>query len=689
MTQAKWQTFPKPEGDTGIGVHLSSENGGYSDDSLREAYALGIRWVKVLGIVPHDRLVACYKRGFMVVVRIYKDMNPWNRPLNGIGEVATMKRAAAEAGRGDIVPYIQIGNEPNLCVEWNEDGHPTRRMPDSAPMLAAGWWLPIARSVVAAGGIPITTPLAPGGDYNDWKWFILFLRELKRLGVTRQEIERCAIGIHNYTNNKPLDWGKGSYRKWTLHDFRKPEWTGLEFVPGHEDSQGFCMYEWYHDAVADIFDGADCAVISCEGGTYFKNNDIKYRPEVDDGLHARYITSQMALMMGDTVTDTGIVNSPMPGVPAWYFCTAFWTWGHQPNWLEGDLRLVRPVTKAAMRRMTIHPRTQPQIVVQPQPQPDPQPIYVKKLTVQHTNPGRGLVQGNVTPGAEVDVEFFGNHVRVKAGQKPELGAGGFEVNIHPDTREIVVSVSGHAPLRVLLDGTIPFIVEDTGQTPLPPVVQPPPVPEPQPTPPPQLPGDVQTSWTLHDFRRLTACENHFMHHLFVEVQDESGAALDGVKVMIHQLESGKSYGITSGEKGAGKCEAVLHAGRYRATLGVAHTPEFTTEIWGEDEKCGEVYGNATRHFSYRATFRRVRSVPAVPEPAVYMLEAGFAELAAKHPVRMITPVGVLEYTGTYGDALQRVTFRYGNKVRQGMLLYDKRTNTVRLVATEPDVVFCL
>jgi hypothetical protein len=450
-----WQTFPRPEQDDGVGVHLSSENGGYSDDSLREAYALGIRWCKVLEIIPHERLVAVIREGFIPVIRMSTDMNPWNRPLNGVALVERVQRATQEAGRAAFKPYVQIGNESNLNIEWNEDKDPNRMMPENAPEMAAAWWYPLAASVLNAGGIPITTPLSPGGNYNDWKWFVRFCRELKALGATKDFIERCAIGIHNYTNNKPLDWGKGNYRKWGLHDFRRSDWTGNEFVPGHEDSQGFLMYDWYHQAMLDIT-GADCAVISCEGGTYPGNNDIRYRPPVDEGMHARYITSQMALMMGDTVDDLGVVNAPMPGVPDWYFCTAFWTWGTQPSWWEGDIRRLN-VTKDAMRRMTIHPRKQPDVIVLPNPVEPEKPVYVDRLQVEMRQVGSGLVQGNVPVGAEVDVEFFGNHVRAKAGSKPELGAGGFEVLVHNEAREVVVSVSGCEPLRIQLAGRVPFV----------------------------------------------------------------------------------------------------------------------------------------------------------------------------------------------------------------------------------------
>jgi hypothetical protein len=539
-----WQQFPQPEGSTGIGVHLSSEAGGYSDDSLREAFSLGIRWAKVLSIIPQDRLVAVIRHGIYPIVRIYKDMNPWNRPLNGVAETQRIQQAMNEGGKPHWKPYIQIGNEGNLAVEWNEDGSPNRLPPENAPEMAAAWWYPIAASVINAGGIPITTPLSPGGNYNDWKWFVRFCRELKALGATRDFLERCAIGVHNYTNNKPLDWGKGGYKRWQLHDFNRAGWHGNEFVPGHEDSQGFCMYEWYHQAMLDIC-GAECAVLSCEGGTYPGNNDIRYRPPVDEGMHARYITSQMALMMGDTVDDAGIVNEPMPGVPDWYFCTAFWTWGTQPSWWEGDIRRLQ-VTKAAMRRMSIHPRKAPDVIVPTEPVEPEKPVYVDRLQVEMRQVGSGLVQGNVPAGAEVDVEFFGNHVRGRAGDKPELGAGGFEVLVHNEAREVVVSVSGCEPLRIQLAGRVPFVT-----------VAP-------------------------------------------------------------------------------------------------------------------------------------RSTPPEEKPAPdYVLELGFKELATKYPIRKVRAAGPLEYTPVRQHAVQEVTFIYGQKERQGLLVWHRQTGAVRLVSADPDAVFSL
>jgi hypothetical protein len=192
-----------------------------------------------------------------------------------------------------------------------------------------------------------------------------------------------------------------------------------------------------------------------------------------------------------------------------------------------------------MRRMTIHPRKAPDVIVLPDPVEPEKPVYVDKLQVEMRQVGSGLVQGNVPAGAEVDVEFFGNHVRARAGSKPELGAGGFEILIHNEAREVVVSVSGCEPLRIQLAGRVPFVTV------------------------------------------------------------------------------------------------------------APRTPE---------EK---------------------------PAPE-YVLEAGFKELAIKYPIRNIKPVGVLEYTGVNGDALQRVQFVYGNAVRQGFLVWHRQTGAVRLVSMDTE-----
>lgn len=478
---ALWESFPgaqhlRVQGgsnfDTGIGVHCSAEDGGYSEESIRQAHSLGVRWAvllslgKELGDARSETIQLMLLNGIYPISRIYRDTGWMSISSERAGvHTGALRRNFTEAGYPNLKPYVQVLNEPNLIEEWNDPGKHDQ-IPDGAPELIAERWYGAAQAVLAAGGIPITTPLSPGGVYNDWVFFVRFVRRLKDLaasypGGAKAFLEQCAIGIHNYTDNKPLDWGLGSYRKWALHDFRRPDWHPGTFVPDYEDNQSFCMWQWYHDCVLDVT-GADCSVMSCEGGTYPGNSGIHNRPKIDAGLHASYTTSQMALMMGDTVSDGDVVRQSFQGVPGYYRNTAFWTWGTQPGWGEGNIRRL-PATLQRMAAMSFHPRSQltsPVVI-----EPEIPPVLPNKLQAE-LHPGTGLVQGNVTPGAEVDVEFFGNHVRTKAGDKPELGPGGFEVLVFGNPPVVTVAISGCEPLKVETHGQIPFITLAPVQSPV-------------------------------------------------------------------------------------------------------------------------------------------------------------------------------------------------------------------------------
>lgn len=374
-----WEQFPGPQNiglcdfDTGIGVWLGDDGATYSHESLSQAHALGIRWGAMLNMGKELGDAGGWSRSETIQLMLKIGIYPINRvwPDKGWSSVTptraglltySLKRNFAEAGYPNATPYVQILNEPNLTVEWSDRNDP---IPDGAPELVARQWRPAAQAVMDAGGIPLTTPLSPGGNYNDWVFFVRFCQELKRLGVIKEWMERCAIAIHNYTDNKPLDWGHGSYRKWSKLDFHNPGWRDVVNAPppDYGDTQGFCMYEWYHDACLDIL-GAECSVMSTEGGTYPGNHGILYRDPIDAGLHASYTTSQMALMMGDRVTDRAVLNDTSLTVPAYYRNTAFWTWGFQPGWSAGNIRVL-PETLKRMAGMQIHPRKQAPIVIEP------------------------------------------------------------------------------------------------------------------------------------------------------------------------------------------------------------------------------------------------------------------------------------------------------------------------------------
>ncbi len=97
-------TAPAREVTLARGIHVKGVN--YDDDSLDKAIALGWEWIKIYDHPPAERLP------FKVLYRVNLP-----RPDEDWNEWANYRRIDAELYAGRIDAY-EIGNEPNLSIEW-------------------------------------------------------------------------------------------------------------------------------------------------------------------------------------------------------------------------------------------------------------------------------------------------------------------------------------------------------------------------------------------------------------------------------------------------------------------------------------------------------------------------------------------------------------------------------------------
>lgn len=473
--------------DYGTGVHLSSENNGYSDESLDQLVQLHFSWAKLLnfGIEPANLADSTYgkllKRKIYPITRIYRDK--WGEIGTGRVQAHTERaKSIIQACGYDIrivKPLVQIYNELNNGDEWQKG------YSDTSPEEAAESLYFLCAACASAGGIAVITPSSPGGEWGAGKNFLWDVKMYKRIAQLadfhypngkKEFFKAVACGVHNYTDTKWLDWGKGSFYKWDLYDFRKPNWQYPSFTPGYEDNQGFMGYEWLHDLVYEI-SGVEPNVVSCEGG-FCANGGNFYRPDLDKGypaswkmpypLHASYITSQMALQMGFPVSDPACVRSPMTPTPKYYRNTAFWTWGTQAGWWSDcDIRSL-PATVERIKQITVKAREATTPIIDDNTTPTD--IITKTLKIEQ-RAGVGVIQGNLPKGTEIVIGYFGNddRHRVIAGSKPELGEGGFEQVIYQNPDIITIKASNIAQkviykeIQINALHFIPFITEGETQ----------------------------------------------------------------------------------------------------------------------------------------------------------------------------------------------------------------------------------
>ncbi|MFH1485724.1 MAG: hypothetical protein ABIH46_06610 [Chloroflexota bacterium] len=184
------QDYPRPSGDNGRGIHwvpTTSCSKETVDRFVGEAADMKMKWAVFLndGTKTGDndylveRLVA---NDIMPIMRIY---TPPGAPLKG--DIEGLVSHYTKKG----VPYFQLFNEPNLTAE--NAGAP----PDVQRYLDD--WIPAAKRVAAAGGLPGLGALSPGGDMDDREFLRQAIEGIKARGE-ENILNGAWISMHNYSD---------------------------------------------------------------------------------------------------------------------------------------------------------------------------------------------------------------------------------------------------------------------------------------------------------------------------------------------------------------------------------------------------------------------------------------------------------------------------------------------------------
>ncbi|TAK32917.1 MAG: hypothetical protein EPO21_14320 [Chloroflexota bacterium] len=237
--------YPHPLADNGRGVHwipTLRSSPEVVDRFVGEAKDMRMKWVTFLNdganIGDNDYLVKkLTQAGIEPVMRIY------TTKVGSIDQdVTSMVRHYKDLG----VRYFQIFNEPNLKLENGGQDPDVNRYLDA--------WIPLAKQVVAGGGLPGLGALSPGGNYDDVKFLDQALQGITARGEGGV-LDRAWLSMHNYMLNHPLDYAK--------------------------DSNGFLKFKTY-DAVVRQRLGRSLPIIGTEGGLYPGEHQDKTMPAVTE-----------------------------------------------------------------------------------------------------------------------------------------------------------------------------------------------------------------------------------------------------------------------------------------------------------------------------------------------------------------------------------------------------------------------
>lgn len=297
---------PAPPGKMERGVHASPIVTPIPN-LVQRLQALGIRWYKMLddgNPFNLETITTLKKAGIEPIVRIYQGGQFPGRLAEPLRQRYGPIRAAGAT-------YVEIGNEPNLKVEWREPN--SWKNATQVNSIADNWYLD-AKEAIQAGLKPAIYAMAPTErnrgvhpDYSSVQWLT---RMIQRLAATRgAEVrgwlanEQAWLAVHTADFGRPFDYDP--------------------FTGGFDD---MCL-RGYEIARKIVFDalGVWPMTISTEGGVYSPSHlkDMEWPMTYTDAqwgerLRAMFnYPTQMRAMCPWTLSDEGVHDTRWIGC-GWY-----------------------------------------------------------------------------------------------------------------------------------------------------------------------------------------------------------------------------------------------------------------------------------------------------------------------------------------------------------------------------------
>lgn len=222
---------------SGFGVHDSPNkylNPPNVTNHARTLKRYGIDNYKILADADNKKAgrVQVYRQhGIHSIVRTHVD-----RPTPNFVIDLQVARDYVNAGAWAIEPM----NEPNLKDEWRDGTFPSSWT--EYGKIVARQWIRNADVILAAGGVPVTPALSPGGHVPHREATLRFLDGINFHGG-RGQLDRAVIGVHWRPLNNPIDTppGIGNPPNTTL--WRENEWffatysAFLGYMPGFVETE--------------------------------------------------------------------------------------------------------------------------------------------------------------------------------------------------------------------------------------------------------------------------------------------------------------------------------------------------------------------------------------------------------------------------------------------------------------------
>ncbi len=245
--------FPRPHNDSGIGFHYFPDGRHYdradADRWIPRLQGLGTSWL-VLQTEPGRRVPDVFLQRLMMA-----DIEPvvMVKPEQ-VGRLDESSLCDTLGGLADSgVHYVAIYDRPNERSQWT----PQDWARPSLVERFVDFLVPALEQVVIERMYPVLPPLEPFGAYWDTTFLRTMLASLQRRGLGSL-LERAAVGMRNFANDRPLSWGQGGRQAW-------PDARPYATDDQGQDHRGFRLFEWYQEIITDVL-GYELPLIACANG---------------------------------------------------------------------------------------------------------------------------------------------------------------------------------------------------------------------------------------------------------------------------------------------------------------------------------------------------------------------------------------------------------------------------------------
>ena len=362
--------YPRPEDDTGIGIHWCAGVSAATPDMVEEFWLpelidLGVKWVKIASqreaLHLSQSLLAAQ---IMPVIQIVRD-------APGPGPFSSTELEQVEQLIGAGVRYFEFDSEPDRASLWRQDELPSDALAITARAAATNM-----QAILERGGLPAIPAVMPKSGWQ-------LAEEIRRVAGDALFDQPIWLAIHNYSSNRPPQYPEDAAHRdgaplarelyialaeeawkenpWQgrslaeINDLRRrlarkadqPEasessapndWrtkltaalaqlTSSQFPPQFPSHRvHWRAFERLNNEVCQLI-GRSLPILSTTNGYLINENADPRYPATTPTLHMAQTLEICRAMMG--------TSRHTPAAPDYYFCTAFWLLAHDALQSEG------------------------------------------------------------------------------------------------------------------------------------------------------------------------------------------------------------------------------------------------------------------------------------------------------------------------------------------------------------------